>query len=169
MIAVSRILSLSVIASIWPIPTIICCIIHWISMTIWILIDSHGILEFCRNYNRPPHMQLTFRERSYSILFAIVIGIIHIFIYFNAIDSNTFWKHTCFYLVCFLENITSNLLWRYTSPSEVKNAWYFNVFFALCILFFLLGITSMIVYYTIFHPSKKQNISNEITSNIETI
>lgn len=131
-------------------------------MTIWIMIESHGILEFCRSYNRPPHMLPTFKERIYSVLFSIVIGIVHIFIYLNAVDSNTFWKHVCFYVLCFIENITSNLLWRYTSPPEVKEAWYFNVFFIICIVFFLLGIVAMIVYYTSFHPLKKQRASSTL-------
>lgn len=159
MIVVARILSLSVIASIWPLYTIICCIIHWISMTIWILIDSHGILEFCRTYNRPPHMRPTVKERIYSILFASIIGIVHIFIYLNAVDGNTFWKHLCFYFLCFLENITANLLWQYTCPPAVRETWYFNVSFITCTCFFL-GIAAMLLYYTVFHPSKRRHISN---------
>lgn len=158
---VARILSLGVIASIWPIYTIICCVAHWIGMTIWILIDSHGMLQFCRNYNSrslPPHTLPTFQQRIYSVLFAAVIGIVHIFIYLNVVDGNTFWKHVCFYMLCFFENITSNVLWRYyTSSVKVRAAWYFDTFFALCIFSFLLGVTAMIVYYTTFHPTKKQS------------
>ncbi|KAL6268773.1 hypothetical protein P5V15_001898 [Pogonomyrmex californicus] len=156
----ARILSLGVIASIWPLYTIICCIIHWTIMTIWILIDCHGILEFCRTDGHPPHMRSTFKERIYSILFAQVIGIVHIFIYLNTVDTNTFWKHLCFYTLCFVENITSNLMWRFTSPSEVKEAWYFNVFFIICIISFFIGITAMIVYYAMYHPSKKQRVTD---------
>ncbi|XP_071573926.1 XK-related protein 6 [Temnothorax nylanderi] len=164
-ITVARILSLGVVASIWPLYTAICCLIHWIIMTIWIMIDSRGILEFCRIYSHPPHMLPTFKEYVYSVLFATVIGIVHIFIYLNAVDSNTFWKHLCFYVLCFAENVTANLLWRYTSPPEVQEAWYFNVFFSICIVSFFIGITSMIVYYTTFHPSKKQHASNSIQVN----
>ncbi|XP_029679092.1 XK-related protein 6 [Formica exsecta] len=159
-ITVARILSLSVIASIWPVYTIIYCIIHWISMTIWILIESQGILEFCQTYSRPPHMQPAFKERIYSILFASVIGVVHIFIYLNAVNGNTFWKHMFFYMLCFLENIISNLLWHYTSPPIVREAWYFNVFFIICIVSFFLGIAAMVLYYTVFHPSKKNRTPN---------
>lgn len=160
MITVARILSLGVVASIWPLYTIICCLIHWIIMTMWILIESHGILEFCRTYSRPPHMLPTFKERIYSILFATVIGIVHIFIYLNTVDSNTFCRHLCFYMLCFVENIAANLLWGFTCPPEVKEAWYFNVFFIICTFSFFLGIVAMIVYYTKFHPSKKQCASS---------
>ncbi|XP_014470451.1 PREDICTED: XK-related protein 6-like [Dinoponera quadriceps] len=156
-ITVARILSVSVVASIWPIFTIICCIIHWICMTIWVVIDSHGMLQFCRDYSRSPHLKPKLREYVYSILFATVIGIIHIFIYFNTVDSNTFWKHLFFYILCFLENIACNVVWGYTSPAEVTCAWYFKVCLAFCTLSFFLGIAAMIIYYTIFHPSKKQH------------
>lgn len=160
MIAVARILSLSVIASIWPLYTTIYCIIHWISMTIWILIDSRGILEFCRTYSRPPHMPPAIKERIYSILFASVIGIVHVFIYVNTVDGKTFWKYLFFYSLCFVENVTSNLLWRKNCPPVVREAWYFNVSFIVCIVFFCLGITAMVLYYTVFHPSKRQRTSN---------
>ncbi|XP_018406605.1 PREDICTED: XK-related protein 6-like [Cyphomyrmex costatus] len=161
-ITVARILSLSVIASIWPLYTLFGCSIHWLIMTVWILVNSHGILEFCRAYGRPPHMLPTLKERIYSILFATVIGIVYIFIYLNTIDSNTFWKHLCFYMLCFVENIISILLWRYTSPPEVREAWYFNVFFIICFISILLGIIAIILYYTRFHPSKKQRTSNSL-------
>lgn len=160
MIAVARILSIGVIASIWPIYTVICCIVHWVIMTIWILIDSHGILEFCRSYSRPPHMQPIFKERIYSILFATVIGIVHVFIFLNTIDGNTFWKHLCFYMLCCLENVAANLLWRYTASFEAQNAWYFDAFPITCLVSFLLGVTALLAYYTMFHPSRKQSTSN---------
>lgn len=159
MVAVARILSISVIASIWPIPTIICCIVHWIIMIIWIVIESHGVSEFCRDYSRPPHIKPKLKEHIYSTLFAIVIGLVHIFIYLNTIDSNTFWKHVFFYVFCFLENVAYNVVWWYISLPEVRNTWYFNACLTSCALSFFLGISAMIIYYTMFHPSKKQYAS----------
>ncbi|CAD1468696.1 unnamed protein product, partial [Heterotrigona itama] len=152
---VSRILSLSVLASVWPLYTAIGCIFHWICMTIWIIIDSHGILEFCKDSNQAPHCSPKIKERVYSILFSIVIGVIHVFIYLKTVDGNTFLKHVFFYVICFIENLIAIAIWLYTSSDEVKNSWYFNVLIVLCIVPFLLGITAMIVYYGIFHPSLK--------------
>ncbi|XP_054003602.1 XK-related protein 6-like [Hylaeus anthracinus] len=158
---VSRILSLSVIASVWPLYTGIGCICHWIGMTTWVIIDSHGMLEFCRNYSHAPHFPPKVKERIYSMLFSMVIGIVHVFIYLNAVDGSTFLKHVYFYIICFLENITATIFWIYSSSDEVKNAWYFNVLLILCIIPFLLGITAMIVYYSVFHPSlKHQNTAH---------
>ncbi|CAL7934399.1 unnamed protein product [Xylocopa violacea] len=155
---VSRILSLSVVASIWPLYTAIGCIFHWISMTTWIIIDSHGVLEFCRDPNHAPHYSPKIKERIYSMLFSVVIGVVQVFIYFNAVDGSTFLKHVFFYIICFLENIIATVFWIYASSNEVKNSWYFNILIVLCIVPFLLGITAMIVYYSVFHPSlKNQN------------
>ncbi|KZC09005.1 XK-related protein 6 [Dufourea novaeangliae] len=152
---VSRILSLSVVASIWPIYTAIGCVIHWIGMTGWIIVDSRGILEFCRDYNHAPHCPPKFKERIYSVLFSIVIGVVHVFIYLNAVDGSTLFKHVSFYTICFLENITATIFWIHASSDEVKHAWYFNVLVVFCILPFLIGITAMVVYYCVFHPSFK--------------
>jgi len=140
--------------------TMICCIAHWVSMTTWILISSHGILEFCRTYNHPPHMQPIFKERLKSVLFAMIIGIVHIFIFLNVIDDKTFWKHLYFYMLCCLENIASNLLWQLTASFEAKTAWYFNTFPIICLVSFLMGIVALIAYYTMFHPSKRERTSN---------
>ncbi|XP_060820441.1 XK-related protein 6-like [Bombus pascuorum] len=160
---VSRILSLSVVASIWPLYTAIGCIFHWICMTIWIIIDSRCILEFCRDSDHAPHCSPKIKERIYSVLFSIVIGVIHVFIYLNTVDGSTFLKHVFFYIICFVENITATAFWIYASSDEVKNSWYFNVLIVLCIVPFLLGITAMTVYYGVFHPSlKHQNCANTL-------
>nr|XP_033327032.1 XK-related protein 6-like [Megalopta genalis] len=154
---VSRILSLTVAASIWPIHTAIACILHWIGMSCWIIIDSHGILEFCRNHNRAPHCPPKLKERIYSVLLSLIIGVVHVFIYLHAVDGSTFFKHVFFYMICFFENTTATVLWIYISSSEVKQAWYFNVLIIFCIIPFLVGITAMIVYYCVFHPSIKRS------------
>jgi len=159
-IAVARILSIGVIASIWPMYTIIGCIAHWVIMTTWILIDSHGILEFCRTYNHPPHMQPVFKERVKSALFAMIIGVVHIFIFLNVIDNKTFWKHLYFYMLCCLENVASNLLWQLTASVEAKTAWYFNTFPIVCLLSFFVGVVALVMYYTMFHPTKRHHTSN---------
>lgn len=155
-VTVSRIISVSVMASMWPLYTGIACLCHWISMSVWLIIDSKGILEFCRNYNRALHSPPAIKERICSMLFALVIGAVHVFIYLNAIDSNTLLKYTLFYTLCFLENIAACALWNHASSTMVKDSWYFHVFSVLCTAPFVLGVIAMITYYTIFHPSQKR-------------
>ncbi|XP_078037658.1 XK-related protein 6 isoform X2 [Augochlora pura] len=154
---VSRILSLTVAASILPIHTAIACILHWIGMSCWIIIDSRGILEFCRNHNRAPHCPPKLKERIYSVILSFIIGVVHVFIYLHAVDGSTFFKHVFFYMICFFENTTATVFWIYVSSNEVKQAWYFNVLIIFCIVPFLVGITAMIVYYCVFHPSIKRS------------
>jgi len=144
-------------------------------MTIWIVIDSKGILDFCRTYDHS-HMQPSFKEHIYSVLFASIIGIVYIFMYINTADGNTFCRYMWFYTLCFLENTLSNFLWIVFRPPVVRNAWYFNKFHIISIVSFVLGITAMILYYTIFHPSTKNNIDRAspniptpCTSNISNI
>lgn len=171
MITVTRILSISVIASVWPLYTVICCVIHWMIMTIWILIDSQGLIEFCRSCSRPPHIPPTIKERIRSVLFATVIGIVHTFIYLNVVAGNTLWKHIIFYTLCTLENVTAVGSWillhlrkigylEISSSKEVKSAWYFYAIPIVCLISFVTGIVSMILYYTIFHPSKWRRSQN---------
>ncbi|XP_020293956.1 XK-related protein 6-like [Pseudomyrmex gracilis] len=170
-ITVTRILSISVIASVWPLYTVICCVIHWMIVTIWILIDSHGLVEFCRSCNRPPHVPPTIKERIRSVLFAAIIGIVHTFIYLNVVAGNTFWKHLIFYTLCTLENVAAVVLWRLlhlrklgdlkiSSSEEVKNAWYFDVIPIVCLVSFVTGIVSIILYYIVFHPPKWRRSQN---------
>ncbi|XP_047354549.1 XK-related protein 6-like [Vespa velutina] len=165
LVTVSRILIVSLIASIWPLYTGIACICHWIAMTIWILIDSHGILQFCRKNNRAPHMTPTITERFYSVLLALVIGLLHIFVYLNVIDGNTLLKHSFFYSLCFLENVIANLLWMFNFSIEAKHSWYFFLYIVPSTVPFILGITAMILYYTLYHPVRKSqpqsNLNNE--------
>jgi len=153
---VAKILSLSVIASIWPIYVIIYCILHWIAMTIGILIDAKGILEFCRIYNISSHMQPSSKEHIYSVLFASIIGIVHIFIYLNTTNSDAFFKYRCFYFLSFFENFASNFLWIINYPAAVRDTWYFNILYVIYTVSFFLGIVAMLLYYfcIIFYPKK---------------
>lgn len=154
LISVSRILTVSLIASLWPLYTIAACICHWIVMTAWIIAESRGVLQFCRKNNHAPHVTPMITERIYSILFAIVIGLVHIFIYLNVVDGNTLLKHVFFYGLCFCENLIANLLWMFNFSTEVTNSWYFCVYIIPCTVPFLLGIAAMISYYIFFHPAR---------------
>lgn len=143
-------------------------------MTIWILIDSKNILNFCQLYDHS-HMQPSFKKNIYSVLLASVIGIVYIFMYINTAESNV-WKYVSFYILCFMENTISDILWEYYCPPAIRNVWYFNKLHIISFGFFALGIVAMVLYYKVFHPSKKSNknraspnIPTQRTSNISTI
>lgn len=126
-------------------------------MTMWIFIESNGILQFCRNSKRAPHTISTCNERLASLLFAAVLGVVDVFIFLNVVDGKTFWKHMIFYLLCLGENLIAIISWIIKVPHGLKNAWYFNSLVGVCVLPFILGSMAMILYYMAFHPSKKKS------------
>lgn len=161
-VTVSRILSVSVVASVWPLYTGLGCILHWIVMTTWLVAKPYGVTEFCRNRSHAPHIPLSFRERAGSTLFALVLGIIYIFTYLNPTEGRTFLRHLFYYVLCLLENVAASMLWAFASSTLVKARWYFKLLVALCTVPFLFGIAAMILYYMFFHPSTKHKVSSRV-------
>lgn len=129
--------------------------LHWFVMTIWIIAQSKGVIMFCRNPNKPPHVSLSVFERISSILFSGVLGLVYIFIYLNPEDGGTYCRHLFYYSICFIENITACILVLLTQPSEVITLWYHYSIAICCVVPYILGVISMIVYYLRFHPSMK--------------
>lgn len=142
-------------ASVWVLYSGAYCVLHWIIMTIWILAEPSGALEFCRDRRRAPHIPLTIRERIGSVLFASVLGVVYVFIYLNPTDGSTFFRHLLYYLLCFIENVVACSLWAFVATAEITARWYFELLISLCIAPFAIGSVSMILYYKYFHPSTK--------------
>ncbi|XP_014203602.1 XK-related protein 6 [Copidosoma floridanum] len=132
------------------------CSIHWLVMTVWTIIESHGLITFCHNKNRPPHMSLTIIERVKSTLFSCVLGFVYIFIYLNPEDTSTFYRHLFYYVICFFENVSASVLILVTKlPADIDIAKYHYMLSASCIIPFILGVIFMIIYYLKYHPSMK--------------
>jgi hypothetical protein len=133
------------------------CFLHWIVMTAWIIIESHGLIIFCQDPNRAPHLPRTITEQIKSTLFTCVLGFVYIFIYLNPEDSGTFTRHLFYYTVCLLENISASILILLSLPSNIDTVWYHYLISATCIIPFILGVIIMIIYYLKFHPSMKHH------------
>ncbi|XP_015598586.1 XK-related protein 6 [Cephus cinctus] len=161
-VTVSRIISVSVIASVWPLYTAIGYALHWIAMTSWLVAEPYGVTEFCRNRSHAPHTPLTIRARVGSLLFACVLGIVYLFTYLNPTEGRTFLRHLFYYIVCLFENVLASMLWAFVSTDEARAHWFFRTFVALCIVPFLFGIAAMISYYKWFHPSTKRKTTTTI-------
>ena len=131
------------------------CSLHWLAMTIWILAEPSGVMEFCRDRRRAPHTPLTLRERIGSVMFASVFGVVYIFIYLNPSHGPTFFRHLLYYILCLVENLIACTLWAFVATTEVTARWYFELLISLCIIPFVIGSISMILYYKYFHPSAK--------------
>lgn len=103
------------------------CLIHWASMTIWIVSMN---TSFCDT----PCEELGFNA---------VLGVIFIFCYFNPVDSATRYRYLLYYSVMFCENSTLMFLWTYHTSYQL---WIKETALMLHYLFFFLGIILMVSY-----------------------
>ncbi|OXU28467.1 hypothetical protein TSAR_011464 [Trichomalopsis sarcophagae] len=159
-ITTSRIACVSAAAIFSTLCVILACFFHWIGMTLWIIMESRGLINFCQKPNRAPHLPLTLSERIKSTLFSCVLGFVYIFIYLNPEDTNTYTRHLFYYTICLLENISASILILLSLPSDVSIVWYHYLISATCIIPFIIGIIIMIFYYLKFHPSMKLHTFN---------
>lgn len=130
---------------------------HWFGMTVWIIMESRGLITFCRNKNHPPHLPLSIFERIKSTLFSWVLGFVYIFIYLNPEESGTYTRHLIYYKICFIENVVGSILVLYSVPVDYEMIIYHYLISAFCIIPFIIGIIIMIIYYIKYHPSMKHH------------
>lgn len=146
--------------------SVIFIVVHWFAMTTWIIRDSHGTTEFCRNREKPPHANLSLIERFNSTCFSFLFGFIYNFAYVNFDDNSTYMRHFFYYTVCIIENMIVCTIWILT-PSVRTICFCFNSMCYLCalpvfcLLPYVFGVAIMITYYLFFHPSKRQKVLNE--------
>lgn len=143
-------------------------VLHWMLMTSWIITENHGTTEFCRNQKRAPHAPLTLKERFYSTSFACVLGMIYTFVYVNTDDNSTYFRYFFYYSLCIIENAIVVVLFIFTPSVRAicycylgSGSCYLCVLPLFCLLPYVLGVATMIVYYLYFHPSKRQKTVNE--------
>jgi len=151
----ARVLALSLFASALPTWIGPLCAAHWIIMASWIIFQRTAACN----------------TKCEEFLFALVLGVIYIFMFFNAKEEKTRYKYLLYYTFCLIENTAIITIW-FVSPSTSLTSWY--VFPAMVghYLAFFAGIMFMICYYLWFHPTggidipwpmlgdKKKNINN---------
>lgn len=154
-LSVSRILSISAVASAFPVYTGIACAVHWLAMTLWLSIWERT--QFCKVTD-----QSTLIERLTEVTFCAILGLVYIFTYLTPSDGSTRNRYLVYYPVCFVENAAAIFIWSITADSSLTNSWYFVPFIISGIVPFLIGIIFMIIYYKFFHPetSRKIGVSN---------
>ena len=131
-----RVAALSLFASefhFWVFPIVG---VHYAVMLLWIIfLETH----FC--------------DRRYEeILFNIVCAVVYIFCYFNLIEGHTRWRYIIYYTIMYLENAGLILAWFYFVSNP--NVWYRYPAIILVLLGFFLGLTFMVMYYILLHPTK---------------
>ncbi|XP_012265414.2 XK-related protein 6-like [Athalia rosae] len=155
-IIMSRILSISVVASMWPMYTGLACILHCAVMTTWLNMEPNGVAEFCRDGDHSRLAPLTRCERVRSFFFSVVLGFVYIFTYLNPSEGRTFVRHLFYYALCIMENVGASILWAMEAKQNLRNRWYFELITVLCCIPFVIGIVAMTLYYVFFHPTSKR-------------
>ncbi|XP_055843904.1 XK-related protein 4-like isoform X2 [Episyrphus balteatus] len=136
-VSVSRILCLSLVASLFPLWTLFGCIMHSIFF---------GVLTYLIDYPQFCAVSLG------KFLFCMILGFVYLFTYIMPKDGRTRNKYIIYYTLNSLENIACVALFILFSSDSMRSS---MLFYPLCILsvaFYYIGILCMILYYTRFHP-----------------
>ncbi|VVC40643.1 Hypothetical protein CINCED_3A020349 [Cinara cedri] len=144
MITVSRILSISVVATVWPISTGIFCMIHWLFMTLWIY--KYQSVTFCMPPDRAEESGIM------RFFFSTILGLVYIFTYLSPSEGqgNTRNNYLGYYGIFLVENVSWVTIWAITGSDY--NQWYYYPLLIGSIAPFFVGIMFMIIYYKFFHP-----------------
>jgi len=130
----ARVLALSLFATAMPLWIGPLCAAHWILMAVWVIIQRTSACN----------------TQCEEFLFALVLGAIYIFMFFNAKEAQTRYKYLLYYTFSFVENSSIILVWfLYTPPST----WYVIPALTGHYLTFFGGIMFMLCYYLWFHPT----------------
>ncbi|XP_050420888.1 XK-related protein 6 isoform X2 [Adelges cooleyi] len=153
-ITVSRILSISLAAIVWPISTGISCFVHWISMTLWIFMYQN--VTFCMPANKLKE------SGAMQFFFSTILGLVYIFTYLSPSEGQgrSRYRYLGYYGIFLFENTFAVTAWAITGVDQME--WYYYPLMIGSILPFFIGIIFMTVYYRCFHPHNtfKDDISD---------
>lgn len=141
LVSLSRIMSISAVAYLFPHWTILACSLH-IGVTA-VLLQIFDRSPFC-NHNK-------IGEIAYSF----ALGAVYLFTYILPVEARTRYRYTIYYSLCFLENLACAVIWYVLADESTKNSIYFLPVFVLCFVPYVLGLVFMVVYYGFFHPKVK--------------
>merc|ERR1719270_684761 len=103
----ARVLALSLFASALPKWIGPLCAAHWIIMASWIIFQRTAACN----------------TKCEEFLFALVLGVIYIFMFFNAKEEKTRYKYLLYYTFCLVENTAIITIW-FLSPTTNLGSWY---------------------------------------------
>uniref|UniRef100_A0A1B0FI26 XK-related protein n=1 Tax=Glossina morsitans morsitans TaxID=37546 RepID=A0A1B0FI26_GLOMM len=149
--SVSRTLCIALVASIFPLWTLVASLSHALLF---------GFITFI--IERPK-----FANSSLSnFLFCLVLGFVYVFTFISVRDAPTRYKYISYYLFCTIENIACVTLFiLYASSDLAAIALLFYPLCGLALSFYYIGIGFMIIYYLYFHPRITARTSKRIINN----
>ncbi|XP_060807205.1 XK-related protein 6 [Amyelois transitella] len=148
LLTLSRVMSISVIAYLFPYWTILACSIHILLMTSWIQIFERPV--FCA------------QTRIAEISFSFALGSVYLFTYILSVEGRTRYRYAIYYTLCFLENITCGALWFFYMKDDVKYSNVFHVVLVFIVVPYVCGVLIMIGYYSFLHPTLRKG-NNDVT------
>uniref|UniRef100_A0A1A9X025 XK-related protein n=1 Tax=Glossina brevipalpis TaxID=37001 RepID=A0A1A9X025_9MUSC len=149
--SVSRTLCIALVASIFPLWTLVACLSHALIF---------GFITFI--IERPKFANSSLG----NFLFCIVLGFVYVFTFISVRDAPTRYKYVSYYIFCTIENIACVTLFILYASSELAViAFLFYPLCGLALTFYYIGIGFMIIYYLYFHPRITARISKRIINN----
>ncbi|XP_039960662.1 XK-related protein 6 [Bactrocera neohumeralis] len=139
-ISLSRIFCMAFVAVLFPVWTIVACVLHAV------------ILGFVTYIVERPEFTSIISINNF--LFCIALGFIYIFIYIPVKEAPTRYKYALYYLICSIENIICVGLFIYYPPNNLLES--ISLFYTICVLaivFYYVGICCMLIYYVNYHPN----------------
>ncbi|XP_054771951.2 XK-related protein 4-like [Lytechinus pictus] len=131
----ARVIAMALFACIYEWWLLIVAGAHWFVMTAWLIWQKTEFHNAMRD----------------EIPFDAVVGIIHIFCFFNMKDGHTRYRALAFYAVIFIENTILLVLWYQKQESREKI--YAIPAFGFVWGGFFVGLLFMALYYTSCHPT----------------
>ncbi|XP_011207107.2 XK-related protein 6 [Bactrocera dorsalis] len=141
-ISLSRIFCIAFVAVLFPVWTIVACVLHAV------------ILGFVTYIVERPEFTSIISINNF--LFCIALGFVYIFIYIPVKEAPTRYKYALYYLICSIENIICVGLFIHYPPNNLLES--ISLFYTICVLaivFYYVGICCMLIYYVNYHPNVK--------------
>lgn len=133
----SRVLSIVLLASVFPVYTVIAIASHAFVMTLWVFL-----------LDRSPFCSYTL---FHSFGFSMIFGAVFIFTYILPREAkNTFSRYLFFYVLTGAENLAAIVIFMLSSSLSTIVVLALSV---IPIVSFLVGIGAMILYYKLLHPN----------------
>ena len=135
----SRVLALSVYATVYGNWVFLVIILHWFSMLMW-LISPKNIFH--------GEKMSAVKKVGYSA----VIAVVYVFCYINVQEVNSRQKVIIYYVTMFLENTLLLSVWLIAVREE--DFWYKDMTISIVFAAFVVGLLFMSLYYRYFHVKK---------------
>ncbi|KAL2082262.1 hypothetical protein ACEWY4_022080 [Coilia grayii] len=131
----SRALSFALFASVFHLYFGIFVVLHWCAMAFWVI---HGGTDFCMS-------------KWEEVLFNMVVGVVHVFCWFNVKEGRTRYRMVAYYSLVLAENAVLTALWYAYRDPDATDGYATSALLGV-FLCFAAGVAFMVLYYGVLHP-----------------